>query len=367
MAHQVLGGSVPFHDEALFYRVHMLDVVRAVKHAIDHDVVGTVQPHARGWCRRAWRRTSTPSAPSTVCPADLPQRASAPTVPVSVDRLLATGFVFEHTEVESMPAEDAAPAPREVPEVDRSGRELVTAVLERVVRELGVVEQTGADGDAALPLHAVRRPPRRHPHRRGAHLHPRGTACSWCTACWPSTSSAWTPTSSTQHAGRQRAAPVPRHGHLAQHRRDRSTSGSTSRRGSTSGRASTTSTPSHAADRAARRRWLQPGILPVPLDRSAPVGAALAVDDRRDRRPDRPGARPDHGTSTSTAGWAWSARACRPRWSRASPGGTSRRDQLARAAMFSARTNPVWTLLDRLGPTPPPPCEPPSPADAVPD
>ena len=42
MAHQVLGGSVPFFDQALFYRVHMLDVVDACKYAMDHRIVGTV-------------------------------------------------------------------------------------------------------------------------------------------------------------------------------------------------------------------------------------------------------------------------------------------------------------------------------------
>jgi hypothetical protein len=79
----------------------------------------------------------------------------APTVPVSVDRLLGTGFQLEHTEVERMPDVGSAQAPRVVAEVDRSGRDLVVGVLDRVVASLGLVEETGDDGDAALPLYAV--------------------------------------------------------------------------------------------------------------------------------------------------------------------------------------------------------------------
>ena len=41
MAHQVLGGSVPFHDEALFYRINVLDVARAVIHMLEGRHVGT--------------------------------------------------------------------------------------------------------------------------------------------------------------------------------------------------------------------------------------------------------------------------------------------------------------------------------------
>jgi nucleoside-diphosphate-sugar epimerase len=155
MAHQVLGGSVPFHDEALFYRVHMLDVVRAIKYVLDHDVLGTFNlTHAEVPPRMAPYFDAL-SAIDGLPPLTYRNELRAPTVPVSVDALLATGFRFEHTEVEQMPDADAAPAPRQVPEVDRSGRQLVTGVLERLVRELGLAEETSADGDAALPLHAV--------------------------------------------------------------------------------------------------------------------------------------------------------------------------------------------------------------------
>jgi nucleoside-diphosphate-sugar epimerase len=154
MAHQVLGGSVPFHDEALFYRVHMLDVVRAVKYALDHKTVGTfnlthpevppaMQPFFDAMC-----------ALDGLPPLEYRNELVAPTKPVSVDALLATGFTFEHTIVESMPADDAVAPPSALAQIDRTGREMVLAALARLTDALGLVEQTGADGDAALPLHA---------------------------------------------------------------------------------------------------------------------------------------------------------------------------------------------------------------------
>ncbi len=155
MAHQVLAGSVPFHDEALFYRVHMLDVVAAAKYAIDHRLVGTfnlthaevppaMQPFFDALC-----------ALDGLPPLTYRNELRAPTKPVSVNALLSTGFRLEHTAVEAMP-DGATPAPsRAAPTVDRSGRELVTSVLDRIVAGLDLVEERGADGGSALPLHAV--------------------------------------------------------------------------------------------------------------------------------------------------------------------------------------------------------------------
>ena len=97
MAHQVLGGSVPFHDEALFYRVHMLDVVRAIKYVLDHDVLGTFNlTHAEVPPMMAPYFDAL-SAIDGLPPLKYRNELRAPTVPVSVDALLATGFRFEHT------------------------------------------------------------------------------------------------------------------------------------------------------------------------------------------------------------------------------------------------------------------------------
>ena len=154
MAHQVLGGSVPFHDEALFYRVHVLDVVRAVEHALAERLVGTfnlthaevppvMQPFFDALCEL-----------DGLPPLEYRNELRAPAKPVSVAALSDTGFVLEHTEVEAMP-DPADVAPMAVAEIDRTGREVVTAALDRIVRELSLTEKTGSDGDAMLPLSAV--------------------------------------------------------------------------------------------------------------------------------------------------------------------------------------------------------------------
>src|SRR6478609_9549376 len=110
MAHQVLGGSVPFYDEALFYRVHVLDVARVVKHMLDGRYVGTfnmthaevpppMQPYFDAMC-----------ALDGLPPLTYRNELKAPSKPVSVDALLATGFRLTHTRAESMPTEgDVAP------------------------------------------------------------------------------------------------------------------------------------------------------------------------------------------------------------------------------------------------------------------
>jgi len=155
MAHQVLGGSVPFHDEALFYRVHMLDVVDAVKYAIDHNTVGTfnlthpeVPPAMKPFFDALCALDDLP-------PLEYRNELHAPSKPVSVEALLTTGFQLTHTVVETMPAADAQAPVREKPQIDRTGREMVLATLERITTALGLTEQTGADGDAELPLHGV--------------------------------------------------------------------------------------------------------------------------------------------------------------------------------------------------------------------
>jgi nucleoside-diphosphate-sugar epimerase len=155
MAHQVLGGSVPFHNEALFYRVHMLDVVRAVVHALDQRLVGTfnlthpeVPPPMGPYFDALSELDGLP-------PLEYRNELLAPTRPVSVDALLATGFRLEHTQVETMPAAGDAAPPSALTAIDRTGREMVTGALVRLVEALGLVERTGDDGDAVLPLHAV--------------------------------------------------------------------------------------------------------------------------------------------------------------------------------------------------------------------
>ncbi len=152
MAHQVLGGSVPFFEDALFYRVHMLDVVDAVKFAIDRRVVGTynltheeippaMQPYFDALCEL-----------DGLPPLTYRNELKAPSKPVSVDALLSTGFRLTHTQAETMPVPGDTAPPSALTEIDRTGREIVTSALARITKSLGLVEVPGPDGDAALPL-----------------------------------------------------------------------------------------------------------------------------------------------------------------------------------------------------------------------
>lgn len=104
MAHRLLGGSVPFHDEALFYRVHLDDVVGAIQHVLMGRHYGTfnlthaevppaMQPFFDAMC-------ALDGLPALTYRNEL----RAPTRPVSVDALLATGFRLDHTTLEVMPA-----------------------------------------------------------------------------------------------------------------------------------------------------------------------------------------------------------------------------------------------------------------------
>jgi hypothetical protein len=155
MAHQVLGGSVPFHDEALFYRIHVLDVVRAIEHALAQRTVGTFNLTHPELPPRLQPYFDALSELDGLPPLTYRNELRAPTQPVSVDALLGTGFVLEHTVVETMPDMDAPREAREVPPVDGRGGDIVRAVLARLTEELDLVERTGDDGDALLPLHAI--------------------------------------------------------------------------------------------------------------------------------------------------------------------------------------------------------------------
>ena len=94
---------MPFFDEALFYRVHMLDVVGAVKWALEHKNFGVFNlthaevPPAMGPMFNAMGQTMGYG------PLEFRNELLAPPKPVSVEALLATGFRLEHTVPESAP------------------------------------------------------------------------------------------------------------------------------------------------------------------------------------------------------------------------------------------------------------------------
>jgi len=102
-AYDFLGGSVPFYDQALFYRVHMLDVVGAVKWVIDHKNFGVfnlTHPEVPPAMKPMFDALGAKMGKE---PLEYRNELLAPSKPVSVDALLGTGFTLSHTVVEKMP------------------------------------------------------------------------------------------------------------------------------------------------------------------------------------------------------------------------------------------------------------------------
>ena len=103
LAHRYLAGSVPFHDEALFYRIHQRDVVRAIEHALSLRLTGLFN--------LTHQEVPPANAPffDAICdslglpPLSFRNELKGPTRPVSVRKLLDTGFKLEHTRAESLP------------------------------------------------------------------------------------------------------------------------------------------------------------------------------------------------------------------------------------------------------------------------
>ncbi len=155
MAHQLLGGSVPFHDDALFYRVHTLDVVRAIKHAIDNHVTGTfnltheeVPPSNKQFFDAIADAEGVPHL-------SFRNELLAPTKPVSTERLKKTGFKLEHDVAERMPApgeKARSVAHHAKAALDLRGREMAVAALNQIIARFGLKEETAADGGPALSL-----------------------------------------------------------------------------------------------------------------------------------------------------------------------------------------------------------------------
>jgi nucleoside-diphosphate-sugar epimerase len=99
-AHTVLKGSVPFSGDALFYRVHVDDVIGAVQHALAHDLEGVYNlTHAEVPASNR-ERFDQISAEIGFGPLTYRDELKAPAAPISVARLAATGFTTQHTPVE---------------------------------------------------------------------------------------------------------------------------------------------------------------------------------------------------------------------------------------------------------------------------
>jgi nucleoside-diphosphate-sugar epimerase len=92
MAHQYLGGSVPFSGEALLYRLHVEDAAAAVVHAIENTLSGVFNlTHGEVPPTNA-RLFDTISADQGLPPLEYRNEIASPSAPISVERLAATGF-----------------------------------------------------------------------------------------------------------------------------------------------------------------------------------------------------------------------------------------------------------------------------------
>ena len=93
MAHQYLGGSVPFSGDALFYRLAVEDAADAIVHAIDSRLTGLHNlTHAEVPPTNA-RLFDAISAAQDLPPLVYRNEIASPTKPISVARLTASGFV----------------------------------------------------------------------------------------------------------------------------------------------------------------------------------------------------------------------------------------------------------------------------------
>ena len=156
MAHQVFKGNVPFQDRALFYRVHQMDVVRAIKYAIDHKLNGTfnltheeVPPSNADFFNAICDQEGLPHL-------QFRNELKQPGKPVSVKRILDTGFRFEHTEPERMPEAGQKVKSRTVTkkELDFVARDTVQAVLKEIVEAFDLKEHKGEDDGSFATLKA---------------------------------------------------------------------------------------------------------------------------------------------------------------------------------------------------------------------
>lgn len=92
MAHQYLGGSVPFSGSALLYRLHVDDAAAAVVHAVENSLSGLFNLTHEEVPPTNARLFDTLSAQQGLPPLEYRDEIASPSSPISVERLAATGF-----------------------------------------------------------------------------------------------------------------------------------------------------------------------------------------------------------------------------------------------------------------------------------
>ncbi len=103
MAHEMLGGSVPFQGTALLYRVHVDDVAGAIAHIVEGRHTGVFNLTHAGVPPTNAEMFDTVSAAQGYPPLEYRNELAGPGKPVSVQALLDTGYVFTATEVAQVP------------------------------------------------------------------------------------------------------------------------------------------------------------------------------------------------------------------------------------------------------------------------
>jgi nucleoside-diphosphate-sugar epimerase len=98
MAHEHLGGSVPFGAEALFYRVHVADVAAAVLFALERRLVGTFNLTHSAVPASNRELFDAVGAAQALPGLEFRDEIAAPTRPISVQRLAEAGFTAEVTQ-----------------------------------------------------------------------------------------------------------------------------------------------------------------------------------------------------------------------------------------------------------------------------
>jgi nucleoside-diphosphate-sugar epimerase len=92
MGHEAFGGALPFSASPHFYRVHVDDVVGAVRHALEQRLTGVFNLAHTGIPPRNGEVFDTISARLGLPPFTYLDHIVSPSAPVSIDRLLGTGF-----------------------------------------------------------------------------------------------------------------------------------------------------------------------------------------------------------------------------------------------------------------------------------
>lgn len=103
MAHDHLGGSVPFGAEALFYRVHVADVAAAILFALESRVVGTFNLTHSAVPATNKELFDAVGAAQGLPGLEFRNEIAAPTKPISVQRLADAGFAADKTEPFEVP------------------------------------------------------------------------------------------------------------------------------------------------------------------------------------------------------------------------------------------------------------------------